>query len=157
MDSIENELPVRKAVGAIIVCKGKPNQIVAVKKVTREDISKDEKIEEIDIPKGGIKLGETPEQAIWRELYEELGTKNIRILKKLPFGISFKFPKKENAKYSSQETTLFFVEYLGNPSELKPKTNEISEIFFTPIQTTQKILTFKETREAIEKFLRMKK
>ncbi|MFA5931390.1 MAG: NUDIX domain-containing protein [archaeon] len=157
MESIENQLPIRNAVGAIIVCKGKPNQIVAVKKVMREDILENEKIEEIDIPKGGIKLGETPEQAIWREINEELGTNKIRVLKKLPFGINFDFPKKENAKYSSQKTTLFFVEYLGSPSDLKPKTSEISEIFFTPIQTTKKTFTFKETSEAIEKFLKMKK
>ena len=36
-----------------------------------------------EFPKGGVKEGETPEQAVLREIYEETGIKKIKIFKKL--------------------------------------------------------------------------
>jgi putative (di)nucleoside polyphosphate hydrolase len=99
---------------------------------------------------GKIEPDESPEEAILRELEEELGTKKLTILQKLPFNISFDFPL-TNQKYRGQITTLFLLEYYGEPSELKPKTAEIKEAYFIPIESVEKTLTFKETKEAINK------
>lgn len=150
MNLTNQNLPIRQAVGGIIVCKTMPKQIIVVKKVLREDMANNEKVEELDIPKGGMKLGEVPKEAILRELEEELGTKKLTILQKLPFNISFDFPL-TNTKYRGQITTLFLLEYYGEPSELKPKTAEIKEAYFIPIESVGKTLTFKETKEAINK------
>jgi putative (di)nucleoside polyphosphate hydrolase len=150
MNMDNQNLPIRQAVGGIIICKTMPNQIIVVKKVLREDIVNNEKVEELDIPKGGIRLGESSEKAILRELEEELGTNKLILIQKLPFNISFDFPL-TNTKYKGQITTLFLLEYFGKPDELKPRTAEIKEAYFIPIQTAESILTFKETKEAIKK------
>lgn len=42
-----------------------------------------EKSPQIRLVKGGIELGETPEEAARRETYEEVGLKKIRIVRKL--------------------------------------------------------------------------
>ncbi|VVB75027.1 RNA pyrophosphohydrolase [uncultured archaeon] len=151
MDKEIIDLPIRQAVGAIITCKSKPNEICVINKVLTEDLGGAKPVNEWDIPKGGIKVNETPVQAILRELSEELGTQEICIKTELPIKISFDFPKTKNSKYSGQITTLFLAEYLGDPTKLKPKTQEISKLTFLPLNSIEKRLTFKETKNAINK------
>ena len=54
--------------------------------------------EQWQFPQGGINDGETPEQAIIREMQEEVGTSNFTILSKTATTISYDFPQNLNAK-----------------------------------------------------------
>lgn len=44
-------------------------------------------------PQGGIDKGETPKQAIFRELKEEIGTDELEIIAEFPEWISYDFPE----------------------------------------------------------------
>lgn len=51
-------------------------------------------------PQGGIDPGETAEQAIVREVWEELGTQNFKILACSPEPIQYDFPQESSAPIS---------------------------------------------------------
>ncbi len=44
-------------------------------------------------PQGGIDKGESPKEALFRELKEEIGTDKIEIIAKYPSWIKYEFPK----------------------------------------------------------------
>ncbi len=63
-------------------------------------------------PQGGIDEGESPKEALLRELEEEIGTNDVEILKKYPEWISYEFPDKIAKKmypYDGQIQTYFLV------------------------------------------------
>ncbi|WP_319637422.1 RNA pyrophosphohydrolase [Pacificispira spongiicola] len=75
------------------------------------------------MPQGGIDPGETPEQAAWRELREEVGTDKAEILGEsrtwypydLPPGLSRRIWK---GKYRGQTQRWFALRFLGQDTEI---------------------------------------
>lgn len=75
------------------------------------------------MPQGGLDVGEEEIKAVFRELREETGIKNVKIIKKsskyfyynLPYMLQKKFWK---GKYLGQRQRWFLLEFLGNPTDI---------------------------------------
>ena len=79
------------------------------------------------MPQGGIDGTETPWQAALREMKEEIGTVNIRLITESRDWISYDFPEELHAtlwggRYVGQTQKWFLVEFLGKDSEINIDT-----------------------------------
>lgn len=77
-------------------------------------------------PQGGIDAGETPKDALLRELDEEIGTNKIEILAEYPEWLSYDFPPKAKGKmypYDGQSQKYFLVK-LKNGAKINLDTKE---------------------------------
>ena len=73
------------------------------------------------LPQGGIEARETPEQAIKREMLEELGTDKFRIIKYAPQFYRYKWPKLDKIRhgFSGQVQDLFILQFIGTDADIK--------------------------------------
>lgn len=104
---------------------------------------------EWDFPKGGIKRDDLNiQEALFRELDEETGTSDFRIIDELGT-LEFEFPAamKEKLGFERQVTYMFILEFLGDRAQLQPKTEEISEVVFVKIDEVDELLKLAETKE----------
>lgn len=72
------------------------------------------------LPQGGVDPGETQQEALWRELGEELGLRNPQALCTLVGegpAVRYDFPRSVHAHigdaYAGQEQTLFLLDFVG--------------------------------------------
>lgn len=146
---------IRTAVGAIIY-QGK--EILLIHKVEISSIknSNNHISGEWDFPKGGVEEEDKDlKAALLRELEEETGSTNYKIMKQLDEKINFSFPEDVAIKtgYKNQETTMFIVEYVGDRSDLMPKDNEIDAVEFLNSVEVYERLTHQDTKEFFVKVL----
>ncbi len=100
-------------------------------------------------PQGGIDKGESPKEALFRELKEEIGTDKVEIVAEYPDWVSYDFPTNVNNKiypYDGQIQKYFLVRLLPEAKiNLNTKVPEFSEYKFIPVEEVYNhIVSFKK-------------
>jgi putative (di)nucleoside polyphosphate hydrolase len=114
----KNNLPYRLGVGMMLV--NKDNKIFVGKRI-------DSSVEAWQMPQGGVDDGEDIEEAALRELEEEVGTRNAKIVAiskvwhyyDLPDDL---VPQIWGGKYRGQKQKWFVLRFLGDDAEIKIDT-----------------------------------
>lgn len=81
------------------------------------------------MPQGGLEEGESESQGLLRELNEELGSKNFKILGEMNKKIKYKFPfyLREKYHFDGQIQKYFLVYFYGDNSEIRFDNQEKPE------------------------------
>jgi putative (di)nucleoside polyphosphate hydrolase len=97
-------------------------------------------------PQGGIDAGETPKEALYRELKEEIGTNEVDIISQYPDWVSYDFPPavaQKMAPYDGQTQKYFLVKLRkGAKINIKTKIPEFSEYKFVKSEKLNDYITF---------------
>lgn len=94
------------------------------------------------MPQGGIDEGEEPEIAVFREMNEEIGTKNARIIGVMEEWISYDIPERTakklwGGKYKGQKQKWIALEFLGQDGDINLEADahpEFSKWKWVPIE-----------------------
>ena len=108
------KLPLRIGVGAIVL--NKKNQVFVGKR-------KDNPVDKWQMPQGGVNEGEDLTSAMKRELNEQTGIQNIKILNEIDGWFEYELPnyllgKIWRGKFRGQKQKWFIVKFLGNDEEI---------------------------------------
>lgn len=133
MDQIDvNKLPFRNNVANVIF---RGDKFLIVQKVGWPD-------EFWKFPQGGIGPDEKPEEASARELKEELGSSNFRIVGKSRYTNQYDFSEESlrlsKYQWRGQIQQFFIVEFLGNDEELSVDHTEVRNFEWVDAQTVLK-------------------
>ena len=90
---------------------------------------RDSQLEAWQMPQGGIDAGETPEQAAFREMREEIGTANAAIIAEVPGWHHYDLPPEWQGKlwgggYIGQRQKWFVLRFLGTDTDINIDTAE---------------------------------
>ena len=90
---------------------------------------KDNPVDKWQMPQGGVNKGEKLIDAMKRELEEETGIKNIKILKEIDGWSEYELPenllgKIWRGKYRGQKQKWFIVKFIGDEDEINLKTSK---------------------------------
>ena len=121
-----NKKNYRKCVGMMIL--NNKNEILVGKRL-------DHPSGHWQMPQGGIDENENPEEAVWREMQEEIGTNNAIMIKKSKQWINYNIPKETlntlpwGHKYVGQTQKWFSFRFNGDDSDINIGTEnpEFSE------------------------------
>ena len=113
-----DDLPYRPCVGVMLL--NRDGLIFVGKRL-------DQTIEGWQMPQGGIDEGETPEQAALRELEEETGTRNAKILGEMNEWLCYDLPPHLlgvalRGRYRGQRQKWLAMRFLGTDSEINIRT-----------------------------------
>ena len=116
MDKLK--LPMRSGVGIVVL--NNKNQVFVGKR-------KDNPGDKWQMPQGGVDTGENYIEAMKRELAEETGIKNIKILKKIDRIYQYELPDNLigiiwKGKYRGQKQKWFITRFLGVDNEININT-----------------------------------
>ena len=115
---LKKKLPMRSGVGVIIL--NNENKVFVGKR-------KDNPVDKWQMPQGGVDGGEDYTSAMKRELYEETGIKNIKILREINGLYEYELPKNLigiiwKGKFRGQRQKWFIVKFIGNEKEINLNT-----------------------------------
>jgi putative (di)nucleoside polyphosphate hydrolase len=114
------DLPYRPCVGVMLInAEGK---VFVGRRI-------DQTVEGWQMPQGGIDEGETPAQAVMRELKEEVGTDNAEIVREHGEWLSYDLPPHLigvalHGRYRGQKQKWFALRFTGKDSDIDLKTHE---------------------------------
>jgi GrpB-like predicted nucleotidyltransferase (UPF0157 family)/8-oxo-dGTP pyrophosphatase MutT (NUDIX family) len=110
------------------------------------------------IPGGGVEPGETLENAVYREIYEELGIKqkSLRIVGQSDIPLRFKFKvtklNRDGVEYEGSERYFFGFRFIGEDSEIKLQEGEIGSYKWVTYNDLKDYLLFdNQLQETLEK------
>ena len=114
------DLPYRPCVGLMLI--NADGQVFVGRRI-------DQTVEGWQMPQGGIDKGETPEQAVMREMKEEVGTDNAEILRAHPDWLNYDLPPHLigvalHGKYRGQTQKWFALRYRGKDTDINLLTHE---------------------------------
>lgn len=85
-------------------------------------------------PQGGIQAGETPEEAMYREVYEEVGLEpeNIQIIGRSKDWLKYDVPEKFvrsywQGRYKGQKQIWFLLRFIGEDEQINLNTHDVPE------------------------------
>ncbi len=97
-------------------------------------------------PQGGIDKGETPKEALFRELKEEIGTNDIDIIAQYPDWVSYDFPQSvanRMAPFDGQTQKYFLVKLKkGAKVDINTEIPEFSNYKFVKTEKLNDYITF---------------
>ncbi|MFK2821715.1 RNA pyrophosphohydrolase [Arcobacter sp. YIC-80] len=97
-------------------------------------------------PQGGIDDGESAKEALFRELEEEIGTRDVEIIAEYPKWVSYEFPPaiaKKMQPYDGQIQKYFLVKLKkGAKIDINTEIPEFSEYKFVPTKNIYDYITF---------------
>ncbi|MBI2627388.1 NUDIX domain-containing protein [Candidatus Nomurabacteria bacterium] len=141
----------RKGVSALIINKN--DEFLLVNLESFED-------KYFAVPGGGIKQGETLENAVYREVYEELGIAktSLKFVGQSNIPIKFKFKvikmNRGGKDYEGSEKYFFGFRFIGADNEIKLKNGEVRFYKWIPFARLKDYLLFaeqlKDTQEKIK-------
>ncbi len=150
-----SDLPLRKSTAAIIL--NDLGQILLVQKINYADGY-------WNFPGGGVDGDEQPEQAILRELSEEVGLNEVKISKKSDFQSEYEWPTrvvintliKKGILYRGQKVNYFLIRLDFTPQDLNIQKEEIKRFKWVNVSDLSAFLKFPnqlgETLKVLESF-----
>ena len=113
-----NNLPLRLGVGIVLL--NSENKIFVGKRI-------DNPVNSWQMPQGGVDKNENLLNAAFRELREETGVKNVKLIKEIDTWLTYDLPKNLlgklwNGKYRGQRQRWFVMRFIGNDEEVNVKT-----------------------------------
>jgi putative (di)nucleoside polyphosphate hydrolase len=133
-----DSLPYRPCVGMMVF--NRHGHVFVGKRV-------DQTLEGWQMPQGGIDDGESPHEAAFRELEEEIGTRNVEIVREHKGWLNYDLPPRLigvalKGKYRGQTQKWFALRFLGRDSEIDVATphQEFSEWKWMPLEELPRVI-----------------
>ena len=94
-------------------------------------------------PQGGIDEGESPKEAMYRELKEEIGTNDVEIIAQYPQWLSYDFPENvaKKMRFDGQSQKYFLVRLKpGAKIDINTPKPEFNDFRFVKVEEINKIV-----------------
>jgi putative (di)nucleoside polyphosphate hydrolase len=136
----DNTKKYRPNVAAIVLSSSYPSkcEILIASRIDVEDAWQ--------FPQGGIDEGERPNQALFRELKEEIGTDQVDIIAEFPEWVSYDFPPSvasRMAPFDGQTQKYFLVKLQkGAKIDINTEIPEFSQFKFVKTEKLNDYITF---------------
>jgi len=132
------DLPYRPCVGVMLI--NRKGRVFVGRRI-------DQTVEGWQMPQGGIDQGESPADAVWRELKEEIGTDKAVILRELDRWLCYDLPTHLlgvalHGKYRGQRQKWFAARFTGTDSDIDLRTHkpEFAAWRWAPMEELPKLI-----------------
>ncbi len=108
---------------------------------------------------GGIENGEKEEDAVLREIREEIGDVKVKIKKRWPKVHRYNFSEElANKKgFKGQEQSVWFVDFLGDPNDIEVSDGDLEKVKWVKKEEIMDYFAFPEQKEFFKEVLGIKK